>query len=258
MSVSVKLTAAIIPTGAIIEYSIDNGTNWINSQQFTLTTGGKFLARLRSGNRVSPVSSAQFGIYFQRMLVIGNSIMMHQPDPTRGWLNANGMAASAPDKDFVHLLTAKLQTLHPPMTVRLQSGGDFERYYGTSGYSSAELLATLQEYKPDLIIVRIGENVAQGEAIQRDFQKYYRQLLEQLNYGQPVRIVCTTSVWWQNVSDPIIRKLVAEKAYTLVDLDCIVGQTQYFATQYKDKGVAEHPNDAGMQLIADLIWGKLQ
>ncbi|GAB3687310.1 hypothetical protein GCM10027592_00680 [Spirosoma flavus] len=257
-SAAVRISATIIPNGALIEYSVDNGDTWVTGQQLNLTKGAKIFARLRSGKKVSPVSSAQFNVYYERMLIIGNSIMLHQPDPTRGWLNTNGMAASAPEKDFVHLLAARLQALNPAMTYRLQSGGDFERYYSTSGYSSQELSDALQQYKPDLIVVRIGENVDQSEVLSRNFDKYYRELLDLLNYGQPVRIVCTTSVWWQNRSDPIVRKVVTEKGYSLVDLDCIVGQTQYFATQYKDKGVAEHPNDAGMQVIANMIWSKIQ
>ncbi|MBD2700012.1 SGNH/GDSL hydrolase family protein [Spirosoma sp. BT702] len=258
MNVAVRMSANVVPTGAMIEYTVDNGTTWITGQQLNLTKGAKIFARLRSGKKVSPVSSAQFSVFYERMLIIGNSTMMHKPDPTRGWLNTNGMAASAPEKDFVHLLAARLQALNPAMTYLLQSGGDFERYYSTSGYSSQELSQTLQQFKPDLIVLRIGENVDQAEVLSRNFDKYYRELLDLLNYGQPVRIVCTTSVWWQNRSDPIVRKVVTEKGYSLVDLDCIVGQTQYFATQYKDKGVAEHPNDAGMQVIANMIWSKIQ
>ena len=41
----------------------------------------------------------------KRILVVGNSITRHGPNAEIGWGNRDwGMAASAPEKDFVHLL----------------------------------------------------------------------------------------------------------------------------------------------------------
>ncbi|GAB2570921.1 SGNH/GDSL hydrolase family protein [Spirosoma areae] len=193
------------------------------------------------------------------MLVIGNSIMSHGPAPDLGWFNFNGMAASAPEKDFVHLLTSRLQLLHPPTTVKLQSGGGFERDFGKPNYSLDEFNQVLQEFKPDLILIRIGENVEDGDVQGRQFEMQFRQLLERLaNAGQRVKIVSTTSVWERPKTDAVIRKVINERGYSLVDLSCLVGQGPYFASQYANPGVAAHPNDAGMQKIADLIWDKIQ
>jgi hypothetical protein len=41
----------------------------------------------------------------QRILFLGNSITMHGAKPSIGWSNNCGMAASALDKDYVHVLT---------------------------------------------------------------------------------------------------------------------------------------------------------
>ena len=259
MNTQVRLTADTLPVGAVIEYSVDNGDSWVTGQQFTVTSGGPILTRIRSGNKLSINRSALFALYFQRMLIIGNSIMNHGPAPELGWLNNNGMAASAPEKDFVHLLTGRLKALNPSMTVTLQSGGDFERQFGTATYSLDEFNETLQQLKPDLILVRIGENIDQQQVAKRDFEKQFRQLVDYLaNYGQPVRLVFTTSVWDRSQSDAIVRKVAIEKGHALVDLKCMVGQGQYFASQYANSGVAAHPNDTGMQRIADLIWAKIQ
>lgn len=256
----VNLTADTLPAGAVIEYSLDNGLSWETGKQFTLTTGGNVLSRIRSGNKVSlNRSSAPFNLYFERMLVIGNSIMSHGPAPDLGWFNNNGMAASAPEKDFVHLLTSRLRAFYPNMTVTLQSGGNFEREFGTSAYSVDEFKASLQQVQPDLILVRLGENIDDSQVPKRGFETQLRQLLDGLaNYGQPVRVVCTTSVWQQPQADEIIRKVTTEKGHALVDLSCLVGQSQYFASQYANPGVAAHPNDTGMQRIADLIWEKVK
>ncbi len=258
MNTQVRLTADTLPAGAVIEYSTDNGTSWVAGQQFTLTSGGSILTRIRAGNKLSINRSALFNLYFQRMLIIGNSIMNHGPAPELGWFNNNGMAASAPEKDFVHLLTGQLRAFYPPMTVTLQSGGDFERQFGTTTYSLDEFKEVLQQTKPDLILVRIGENIDQEQVVKRDFEKRFRQLVDYLaNYGQPVRLVFTTSVWNRPQSDTVVRRVAIEKGHGLVDLSCMVGQSQYLARQYTDSGVADHPNDAGMQRIADLIWAKI-
>ena len=259
VSTVVKLTVDSLPAGAIIEYSLDKGQTWQAGQQFTLISGGQVQARLHAGGRVSPTQTASFRLYFERMLVIGNSIMFSPPLPDLGWHNSNGMAASAPEKDFVHLLTADLETLDKSLIVKLQDGGNFEQNFGATDYSSDEFLPLIRAFKPDLIVVRIGENMNESRVPLFNLESQYRTLLEKLaSVNQPSKIVCTTSVWYHPQADAVIRKVAAEKEYSLVDLSCMVGQSQYFASQYTHPGVAAHPNDAGMQRIADLIWEKIQ
>ncbi|QKZ15812.1 SGNH/GDSL hydrolase family protein [Spirosoma sp. KUDC1026] len=258
-SVPVQLIADSLPPQAIYEYSLDNGQSWQTGQQFTVISGGKILARLRIGDRPSRSRAVTFSLSYKRMLVIGNSIMSHLPDPSVGWFNSNGMAASAPEKDFVHLLNTRLATLYPPVSYRLQSGGNFEREFGRSTYSLDEFSEPLQQFKPDLIVLRIGENIDEGAVVSRNYESQLGQLLDRLaNYGQPVRIVVTTSVWSHPLADVVTRRVVAAKGHALVDLSCMVGQGQYFASQYANPGVAAHPNDAGMERIADSIWDKIQ
>ncbi len=43
-----------------------------------------------------------------RVLVYGNSIALHAPKADIGWTNCWGMAASAPEKDFAHLVVSGL------------------------------------------------------------------------------------------------------------------------------------------------------
>lgn len=258
-STTVNLVADTLPNQAVFEYSLDNGQSWQTGQQVTLTAGASVLSRFRVGNRVSRSRAAAFSIYYKRMLVIGNSIMGHGPAPDLGWTNSNGMAASAPEKDFVHLLTARLQALYPALTVTLQSGGNFEFDFGKATYSINEFDEPLQKAKPDLIVLRIGENMDDNAVLTRNLDSQLRQLLTKLaTYGQPVKIVVTTSVWYRPQADEVIRRVVASTDNTLVDLSCMVGQPQYFASQYANPAVAAHPNDVGMQRIADLIWAKIQ
>lgn len=255
------LSAPALPDGAVLEYSADKGTTWVAGSQITITNRIDLLGRVRLNQQTSPSVNVTFSPYFQRMLVIGNSIMNHGPAPDLGWFNNNGMAASAPEKDFVHLLTANLQTRYAPVAIRLQSSGSIERQYGMATYSIDEFNDPVQQFKPDLILVRMGENVDDSQVIGRNFEVYFRQFLERLaslSQNQPVKIVCTTSSWSNPQADAVIRKVTNEKGYPLVDLSSLVGRGQYFASQYANNAVAAHPNDAGMQRIADLIWEKLK
>ncbi|WP_317171529.1 GDSL-type esterase/lipase family protein [Spirosoma profusum] len=259
----VNVTAASLPTGAIVEYSTNNGQSWITGNQTTsILNSTDILARTRLNQQVSPTIRGNFKPSFQRMMVIGNSIMAHGPAPEVGWNLFNGMAASAPEKDFVHLLEAHLKTLNPEAKTELQTGGDFERSFGTDGYTINQFNKPVQEFQPDLIIVRIGENIDDGQVNgSRDLEANFSQLLDRLaslNPSQPVKIICTTTVWDRPNTDAIIRKVTNAKGYPLVDLRSMVGQSQYFASEYKDPNVAAHPNDAGMKRIADLIIEKLQ
>ncbi|GAB3984446.1 SGNH/GDSL hydrolase family protein [Spirosoma terrae] len=243
--------------GAFFEYSYDNGKSWTAGSQVPIITKNAILARTRINDLVSEPASANYSFFFQRILIIGNSIMSHIPSPGIGWYNNNGMAASAPEKDFVHLLTGYLQTLYPQATVQLQAGGNFERKFGAPDYSIDEFNATLQTFKPDLIVVRLGENVDEGDVFSRNLELQFRNLLDRLaTYsGQPAKIICTTSVWNRPQTDKIIRKVTLEKGHTLVDLSDMVPQSRFFAyNDYSDPGVASHPNDVGMQRIADMIW----
>jgi hypothetical protein len=64
----------------------------------------------------------------ERVLFLGNSITRHGPAPKIGWTGDWGMAASARDKDYAHLVAAGLAELAGKKPdVKLANIADFER-----------------------------------------------------------------------------------------------------------------------------------
>lgn len=251
--------------GCTIEYSTDNGQTWITGSSVPVLKQGTVLARTRDSNRTSATNSKTFDVYFNRMFVLGNSITLNSPVPALGWYNNNGMAASSLQNDFVHILERNLMTLNPAVQMKLISGGGFERNFWSFDYNTS-LDEHLNGYAPDLIIVRIGENINDTEAANpsRDFKARYRQLLDKLTqYSGRAKVVCTTSFWNHPQASVLIREVAAERGYPVADLYSVLynrpDRDQFRAVnEYTDGGVGAHPNDRGMAEIARLIWEKIR
>lgn len=240
--------------GGIYEFSNDNGKTWVEGNTTYITSAGDIWARTRYKNIVSQITKSSFSIYYERVVVVGNSISQHGPLPTSKWFGNWGMAASSAEKDYLHLLSTKLEALNPQVRVILSNAVDFEKSYWTYNYDS---LKTFVDFKPDLIIMRIGENVepeAGGE-----FENRYNAYIKTLVKDRKVKVICTTTVW--NNSYFVgnrIKKVAEDNKYTLVDLQSMTSDSSYYAYKlFSDLGVASHPSDKGMQIIADRIAKEL-
>jgi lysophospholipase L1-like esterase len=261
----VALVVTKIEPGCIIEYSTDNGQSWITGTSAPILKQGIVLARTRQADRTSAIASTTFDVYFKRMFVLGNSITQNSPVPALGWFNNNGMAASSLQTDFVHILERNLLALNAQFQMKLISGGGFERSFWTFNYSTS-LDQHLSGYAPDLIIVRIGENINDAEAADpnRDFKASYRQLLDKLTqFSGRAKVVCTTSFWNQPVASQMIREVAAERGYPVADIQAVLynrADRDLFraVNDYTDVAVGMHPNDRGMAEIASLIWNKIR
>jgi len=107
-----------------------------------------------------------------RILILGNSITLHGVHEPYGWLHHCGMAASAPEKDYVHRLAAAIDArTGGKLSIRATRApeGDapedypnvvnvadiFERKY--AAFSCAALQPQLDQ-KPDIVVLQFGEN----------------------------------------------------------------------------------------------------
>ena len=191
---------------------------------------------------------------FRKVLFLGNSITKHGPKADIDWSGNWGMAASAEAKDYVHLVTAGLAAkggAAPETMVR--NIADFERAH--VGYDIADKLREAIDFKADLIIVAIGENVPalKTPEEQAAFQENVTKLLTALKAGrQPVVLV--RSCFWKNAAkDQALQKASAAAGGKFVDISTLSADKGNYGRaerEFKHAGVANHPGDKGMAAIA--------
>ena len=196
-----------------------------------------------------------------KVLFLGNSITLHGPAPDIGWTGNWGMAASAGEKDYVHLLTAEIARAAgaPPQTM-VRNIADFER-----GYDSFDVTTVLKpelEFGADIVIVAIGENVPRPatDAARARFAAAFARLLSAIQRrGHPI-IFVRSSFWPDAIKDDIMREAGAEAGATFVDIAAL-GREEANAARSEQKiahaGVAAHPGDRGMRAIADAIFATI-
>jgi hypothetical protein len=236
--------------GGIYEFSVDGGKTWKEGSTTFLVASGEIWARTRFQNLVSEITKSRFSIYYERVVVVGNSITQHGPLPASKWFGSWGMAASSADKDYLHQITTKLKQLNPEVKLMLSNGVAFENSYWTYNYDS---LRTFVDFKPDLVIMRIGENVERDAG--SEFENRYNAYIKTLIKDRKVKVICTTTVWSSHSQvGNRIKKVAQDNSYTLVDLQPLASDSSNFAFKmFSDRGVGAHPSDKGMQTIAELI-----
>jgi alpha-galactosidase len=197
-----------------------------------------------------------------KILFLGNSITKHSPKADIGWTGNWGMAASAADKDYVHLVTkgvADRTATVPQMLV--QNIAVFERTYAT--YDLSANLKDAVKFQPTLIILAIGENVpvfktGEDKAL---FTKQVINLLTSLKAsspaGRPAPVIIVRSSFWPHpAKDQCLREACEAVGGIFVDLAVPGRKEADYARaerEFQHNGVARHPGDHGMQLIADAI-----
>ena len=193
----------------------------------------------------------------RKILFLGNSITLHGPSPRIGWSGNWGMAASAKEKDFVHLVTSRLgKIMGIAPEAKVLSIARFERQYGT--YDVDGSLKDAFEFGADLVIVAIGENVRKlkSEDAKAQFKAGVMKLLRGLKKGEHPTIVVRSCFWPNATKDQILKQACAEVGGVFVDIGNLGKDERNYARserEFKHKGVAAHPGDRGMQAIADAI-----
>ncbi len=186
-----------------------------------------------------------------KVLILGNSITYAPVDPSIGWNCNCGMAASAPENDYVHLLTAQFKALNTSTMVDAFNIAGFERNFDTYDFDK---LKAFRDAKPDIIILRIGENfLRESEAVL--FEAKYVELLNYLKINNPqVKILAVGSFWTQRD----VANTIMSKYSTYMSLSSLEATSSNMAFGLFDNfGVQLHPSDKGMKAISNMIWAEM-
>ena len=142
-----------------------------------------------------------------KVLFLGNSITLHSPAPQIGWTGNWGMAASAQDKDYVHLLVERItKAAGGSPQVKIKNIATFERQL--TDFKLRESLKEELDFQADLVIVAIGENASglQTDEAKARFRTAFESLLAELKRnGQPTLIV-RSQFWADAEKDRLMRE----------------------------------------------------
>ena len=186
-----------------------------------------------------------------KVLVVGNSITLHSPKPEIGWTGDFGMAASCKKADFVHRLYALCSEKKETQMCILQASV-FEKYYFLDFIFDEYRKA--KDFAADCVIFRISENVAPDPERSDIFLKRYKQLVQYVS-RESTKLIFTTGFWKNGFADPLIRETAQEFKAELVELGDLGENSSMRADGlFEHKGVAMHPSDKGMEVIAERIF----
>lgn len=195
----------------------------------------------------------------QTLIFMGNSITQSDTNTLIGWNHTLGMAASKVENDYVH---QTLQILKGRGREMIGILGD--RDCDTTvcdGPIEEHLYNISQVYdvNPKYVVVQLGENSTEVEAVNGKLRIQYRKLLEALAKVGVRRIFCITP--WGDTSSSAPRTKAVRLAMQGISGAELVDITHLSVDPansgdpalFRNPDVLWHPGDAGMHGIANAL-----
>ena len=193
-----------------------------------------------------------------RVMFVGNSITLHGAAPDIGWNHRWGMAASAKDRDYVHRLMAKIDTVREDAAYCICQVASWERGYKDGTEKMYPLFESARAFRADILVLRFIENCPMDGFDGEMFQAELGKLRAYLNPAGTTKIVITTG-FWHHCGDEAIRQFAQARGIPLAELGDLGEKDEMKAIGlFEHEGVANHPGDLGMQKIAGRIYEKLE
>lgn len=199
------------------------------------------------------IDSAKIG-KIKTVLILGNSIVRHPPNLSIGWNYNWGMAASSLDSDFVHLLIKEIHNKNKDVKVAYENIAAFENNYNNFLFSELDTFALL---KPDMIIMRLSENVSDSSG--KSFIKKYEDLINYIDREKKAVRIITDGFWEKNNVNEMIYHYALDNNYLFVCITTVgVKKENRALGQFAHSGVAIHPGNKGMKEIKIKIWNAIK
>lgn len=188
----------------------------------------------------------------KRIMFAGNSITLHGVKEDIGWKNEWGMAASQKEKDYVHLVMSDVQKKEPDASFCICQVANWEVNY-KNGSKVHDLYEVARDFEADIIIMRFVENCRADGFDEHVFKVELNKFINYLNPQNKAQIIFTTS-FWRHPGDDAIRQIAAQRGCALVELGDLGENDEMMAKGlFWHEGVAMHPGDKGMEVIAKRI-----
>ncbi len=188
-----------------------------------------------------------------RILFAGNSITKHSPKPQIGWHNDCGMAASAPEKDYVHLLMQKIWKYDANAAYCIAQVGSYEANLFTA--SPEQNYRKAAEFQADILIMFFGANVPKSYDTDpnppKTFGRAYEEMRNFLNAGNHAAVFHSQGFY-------IRPKLDAEKLAVAAKYGDSFMRLGDIVTRKETHGQFNHPSDLGMKQIAEVFWSHIE
>jgi len=196
-----------------------------------------------------------------RVLFMGDSITCHQPSEKLKWTLTCGMAASAPENDYVHKLCSKLEAelkgRKVEKTILANGGGVVKNYSGR--------IKEYRDFQPDLVVIQFGENEKNGKDA---FVAEYSALLKDVKSLSPAPQIVCVGIWNPANGgtyagaiaemESAVAKMAADNGAAYAPVSSWARNSECFGYG-ENPGVKWHPNDKGMEGYAESImdaWRK--
>ena len=197
-----------------------------------------------------------------RVLVLGNSVTLHGPLKEIGWEGDWGMAASAREKDFAHVLLGHFaKAAHGLPEMRVKNLAGFER--GLAAYDVAKELEKELAFKPNLVVVAVGRNAKDPvtEAEKAAYLAAFTHLLKTLKENGQPRLVVRSEFWEEPAKEALAKKACETVGALYVDIGAPARDPANLGSaerKINHAGVAGHPGDRGMRIMADRLWQAME
>ena len=192
-----------------------------------------------------------------RVCILGNSFTFHPIRPEVKWFRSMGMAASALQNDYVHVLARMIaDETQRSIHVKYAAIWAWEKNFAGKTQTDLEALGftDYRDWKPDVVILRLGENITNADPTMPQLPAAMHQLVDYIAAGRSsVRVLYTGSFYGAQVNEAQ-QQAAAERDYPFAKLFDLAAEQVHLAADEPHPGVRAHPSDLGMRRIAERIF----
>lgn len=208
-----------------------------------------------SENQVYKTYSTEIEINAKlKVLFVGNSITIHEPNADLGWYGCYGMAASCRENDYVHVAKKLIKEKYGSVSIAILHASAWERSFWQDNALDRDDIRSARAFEPDVAVIRIGENAHKFVVPGHDFKEGYERFVKYLCPNPKTKILVTDQFWQSEALDTPIKKLADENKWQFVHIGDLgqIDENKALGL-FEHDGVASHPGDLGMKRIAERI-----